>query len=75
MKETKLSVFLLKDNSDYTFDDENKSLYMTNLSADGQGNSVSVDFASTEVDLIEDITPPNDWEPSKYKLIDNEWVT
>lgn len=74
LKHTKHSVFLIKDDSEYSFDDYHKRLYMTNLSADGQGNWAEVNFTSDEVELISGVIPPNDWFPDKYKIINGEWI-
>jgi len=74
IKDTNLSVFLIKDDSEHSFDDVNKKLYLTNITADGQGNYVDVEFTSIDVELVTDIIPPIDWLPNKYNYIDNEWV-
>ena len=74
IKDTNLSVFLIKDDSEHSFDDINKKLYLTNITADGQESYVNIDFTSSEVELVIDITPPDDWLPHKYSYIDNEWV-
>jgi hypothetical protein len=74
IKDTNLSVFLIKNDSEHSFDDVNKKLYLTNITADGQGNYADVDFISTEVELVADIIPPVDWLPNKYSYTDNEWV-
>jgi|LakMenE18May11ns_1017448.scaffolds.fasta_scaffold9484375_2 hypothetical protein len=74
IKDTNLSVFLIKDDSEHSFDDINKKLYLTNITADGQGNYVDVEFTSIDVELVTDIIPPIDWLPNKYNYIDNEWV-
>jgi hypothetical protein len=72
--DTNLSVFLIKDDSEHSFDDVNKKLYLSNITADGQGDYVDVDFTSIEVELVTDVIPPVDWLPNKYSYIDNEWV-
>ncbi len=73
-KDTNLSVFLIKDDSEHSFDDVNKKLYLTNITAAGQGDYVDIDFTSIDVELVTNIIPPVDWLPNKYRYIDNEWV-
>ena len=73
-KDTNLSVFLIKDDSEHSFDDVNKKLYLTNITAAGQGDYVDIDFTSIDVELVTNIIPPIDWLPNKYRYIDNEWV-
>ena len=75
MKDTKLSIFLIKNDSEHSFDDVNKKLYLTNITADGQESYVNVDFASTEVELVTNITPPVDWLPNKYRYVDTDWIS
>lgn len=74
IKDTNLSVFLIKDDSEHSFDDVNKKLYLTNITAAGQGDYVDIDFTSIDVELVTNIIPPVDWLPNKYRYIDNEWV-
>ena len=74
IKDTNLSVFLIEDDSEHSFDNVNKKLYLTNITADGQGDYVDIDFTSIDVELVTDVIPPDDWLPNKYSYIDNEWV-